>query len=93
MTQVITEGRKSSGFWGDSTVLRTIVSGGLRALKPVGGREGGEEREREREGERGKRERGREVRRREREGEKVRGWKVRECVKGRERERGREGRR
>ena len=54
MTQVITEGRKSSGFWGDSTVLRTIVSGGLRALKPVGGREGGEEREREREREGGR---------------------------------------
>ena len=30
----MTEGRKSSGPWGDSTVLRTMVRGGFSALKP-----------------------------------------------------------
>ena len=52
----MTEGRKLSAVCGDSTVLRTIVSGGFRALNPemctMGKREG--------ERESGRMERGRE---------------------------------
>ena len=31
----MTEGRKASGLWEESTPLRTIVSGGFSALKPA----------------------------------------------------------
>lgn len=34
-TQVITEGKKSSGFSVDSNVLRTIVNGGFKLRKPI----------------------------------------------------------
>lgn len=44
-TQVITEGRKSSGFSVDSNVLRTIVSGGFKLRKPIEKRRDSEQRQ------------------------------------------------